>query len=317
MRALAALVIILFLAGVLASQMLFTIDMTQQAVVTEFGKPVGEGGITEPGLHWKKPFIQKVTYFDKRLLAWDGYPTQIPTLDKKYIFVDTFARWRITEPLKFFQSVRDVDTAQARLDDIIDSAVRNQITQYNLIETVRSTNRTMFIELMEGAAGEQPAATEQVNTGREKITRMVLDEASKLLPQYGIELVDVRIKRILYEEAVLKKVYDRMIAERKRMAEQNRSEGEAERAEILGKKERELKTISSEAYRQSQEIKGKADAESTRIYAEAYSKDPEFYSFLNTLEAYKDSLGGNTTVVLSTDSDFLRYLKDISPEGKR
>jgi membrane protease subunit HflC len=315
MRALAALVVILFLAGILASQMLYTVDMTQQAVVTEFGKPVGS--ITEPGLHWKKPLIQRVTYFDKRLLSWDGDPNQIPTLDKKYIFVDTFARWRITEPLKFFQSVRDIDTAQGRLDDIIDSAVRNQITQYNLIETVKSTNRTMFIELMEGAVGEQPATTETINTGREKITRLILDEASALLPQYGIELVDVRIKQILYEDAVLPKVYERMIAERKRMAEQNRSEGEAERAEILGRKERELKTISSEAYRQSQEIKGKADAESTRIYAEAYNKDPEFFSFLNTLEAYAESLRGKTTVVLSTDSDFFRYLKDISPEGKQ
>jgi membrane protease subunit HflC len=315
MRALAALVVILFLAGILASQMLYTVDMTQQAVVTEFGKPVGS--ITEPGLHCKKPFIQKVTYFDKWLLAWDGDPNQIPTLDKKYIFVDTFARWKITEPLKFFQSVRDVDTAQGRLDDIIDSAVRNQITQYNLIEAVRSTNRTMFIELMEGAVGEQPATTETIQTGREKITEFIQDEASALLPQYGIELVDVRIKRILYEDAVLKKVYDRMIAERKRMAEQNRSEGEAEKAEILGKKERELKTISSEAYRESQEIKGKADAEATRVYAEAYNKDPEFYSFLNTLEAYTESLREKTTVVLSTDSDFFKYLKDISAEEKK
>jgi len=315
MRALAALVVILFLAGILASQMLYTVDMTQQAVVTEFGKPVGS--ITEPGLHYKKPFIQKVTYFDKWLLAWDGDPNQIPTLDKKYIFVDTFARWKITEPLKFFQSVRDVDTAQGRLDDIIDSAVRNQITQYNLIEAVRSTNRTMFIELMEGAAGEQAAATDTIKTGREKITELIQDEASALLPQYGIELVDVRIKRILYEEDVLKKVYDRMIAERKRMAEQHRSEGEAEKAEILGKKERELKTISSEAYRESQEIKGKADAEATRVYAEAYNKDPEFYSFLNTLEAYTESLREKTTVVLSTDSDFFKYLKDISAEEKK
>jgi membrane protease subunit HflC len=315
MRALAALVVILFLAGILASQMLYTVDMTQQAVVTEFGKPVGS--ITEPGLHCKKPFIQKVTYFDKWLLAWDGDPNQIPTLDKKYIFVDTFARWKITEPLKFFQSVRDVDTAQGRLDDIIDSAVRNQITQYNLIEAVRSTNRTMFIELMEGAAGEQAAATDTIKTGREKITELIQDEASALLPQYGIELVDVRIKRILYEEDVLKKVYDRMIAERKRMAEQHRSEGEAEKAEILGKKERELKTISSEAYRESQEIKGKADAEATRVYAEAYNKDPEFYSFLNTLEAYTESLREKTTVVLSTDSDFFKYLKDISAEEKK
>jgi len=315
MRALIALVTILFLAGILASQVLYTVDMTQQAVVTQFGKPVGS--IKEPGLHWKKPFIQRVTYFDKRLLAWDGAPTQIPTLDKKYIFVDTFARWRISEPLKFFQSVEHEINAQTRLDDIIDSAVRNQITQYNLIEAVRTTNRTMFTELMEGAAGEQTTTAEAIKTGREKITKFIKDEAGSLLPEYGIELVDVRIKRILYEDAVLKKVYDRMIAERKRMAEKHRSEGESERAEILGRKERELKTISSEAYRESEEIKGKADAEATRIYAEAYNKDPEFYSFLNTLEAYTESLRENTIVVLSTDSDFFRYLKDISPKGKK
>ena len=235
----------------------------------------------------------------------------------KYIFVDTFARWRITEPLKFFQSVKDERTAQARLDDIIDGAVRNQITRYNLLDAVRSSNRPMFIELMEERIQKETPETETVDTGREQITKEVLSEARDLLPQLGIELVDVRIKRIIYEDSVLSKVYERMIAERKRMAEKNRSEGEAEKAEILGKKERELKTILSGAYRQSQEIKGKADAEAIKIYAEAYSKDPEFYSFLNTLEAYKDSLGGNTTVVLSTDSDFFRYLQDISPENAK
>jgi membrane protease subunit HflC len=308
-----AVLLILAAAAVLATLMLYTVDMTQQAVITQFGEPVGE--IKEAGLHLRKPIIQKVNYFEKRLLEWDGDPTQIPTLDKKYILVDTFARWRITEPLRFFQSVKNERTAQARLDDIIDGAVRNQITRYNLIEAVRSTNRPMFIELMEEGMQEETPETETIDTGREQITKEVLKEARELLPQLGIELVDVRIKRIIYEDTVLSKVYERMIAERKRMAEKNRSEGEAEKAEILGKKERELKTILSGAYRESQEIKGKADAEATKIYAEAYNKDPEFYSFLNTLEAYRDSLSGNTTVVLGTDSDFFRYLKDISPEG--
>ena len=312
MRVLAVFIVILAVAGILASQMLYTVDMRQQAVITEFGKPVVPP-ITEPGLHVKKPFIHKVNYFDKRLLEWDGYPTQIPTVDKKYIFVDTFARWKITDPLKFFRSVKNERTAQARLDDIIDGAVRNQITKYNLLEAVRSSNRPMFIELMEEDVGAGSPETETVSVGREKITQEILIEASKVLPQYGVTLVDVRIKRIIYEESVLSKVYERMIAERKRMAEKNRSEGQAQRAEILGKKERELKTILSEAYRQSQEIKGKADAESTKIYAEAYTKDAEFYSFLNTLEAYKKALGAGTTVVLTTDSDFFRYLKDISP----
>ncbi|MCK5558054.1 MAG: protease modulator HflC, partial [Candidatus Hydrogenedentes bacterium] len=230
MRVLAVFIVILAVAGILASQMLYTVDMRQQAVITEFGKPVRE--VTEPGLHAKKPFIHLVNYFDKRLLEWDGYPTQIPTLDKKYIFVDTFARWKITDPLKFFRSVKNERTAQARLDDIIDGAVRNQITKYNLLEAVRSSNRPMFIELMEERIQEETPETETVDTGREQITIEVLKEARDLLPQLGIELVDVRIKRIIYEDTVLSKVYERMIAERKRMAEKNRSEGEAEKAEI-------------------------------------------------------------------------------------
>ena len=308
-----AVLLVIVAAAVLAKLMLYTVDMTKQAVITQFGEPVGE--IKEAGLYLKKPIIQKVNYFEKRLLEWDGDPTQIPTLDKKYIRVDTFARWRITDPQKFFESVKNETTAQARLDDIIDGAVRNQITQYNLLDAVRSSNRPMFIELMEETAQKETPETETIDVGREQITREILKEARELLPELGIELVDVRIKRIDYEKTVLSKVYERMIAERKRMAEKNRSEGEAEKAQILGRKERELKTILSEAYRESQEIKGKADAEATKVYAEAYNKDPEFYSFLNTLEAYTDSLKGNTTVVLSTDSDFFRYLKDISPQG--
>jgi membrane protease subunit HflC len=312
MKGLVALLVVLAVAGILASQMLYTVDMTQQAVITQFGKPVGP--VTQPGLHTKKPFIQKVNYFDKWLLEWDGYPTQIPTLDKKYIFVDTYARWRIKDPLKFFQSVKDETTAQARLDDIIDGAVRNQITKYNLIEAVRSSSRPMFTELMEEGSSAGSPEAEAISIGREKITGEIRTEAAKVLPQFGIELVDVRIKRIIYENTVLSKVYDRMIAERKRMAEKNRSEGQAQKAEILGRKERELKKVLSEAYRQSQEIKGRADAESTKIYADAYSKDPEFYSFLNTLDAYKKTLSTGTTVVLTTDSDFFRYIKNISPE---
>ncbi len=315
MKGLIALAVVLAVAGILASQMLYTVDMRQQAVITQFGKPVGS--VTQPGLHTKKPFIQKVNYFDKWLLEWDGYPTQIPTLDKKYIFVDTYARWRIKDPLTFFQSVKDETTAHARLDDIIDGAVRNQITKYNLIEAVRSSSRPMFTELMEEGSEAEATETETVSVGREKITGEIRTEAAKVLPQYGIELVDVKIKRIIYENTVLSKVYERMIAERKRMAEKNRSEGQAQKAEILGRKERELKKVLSEAYEKAQEIMGAADAESTRVYADAYSKDPEFYSFLNTLETYKKTLGSGTTVVLTTDSDFFRYIKDISPKESK
>jgi membrane protease subunit HflC len=316
MKGLVALAVVLVIAGLVAGQMLYTVDMTQQAVITEFGKPIGP--VAEPGLHVKKPFIQVAHYFDKRLLEWDGKPTQIPTLDKKYISVDTFARWRIKEPLKFLQSVTNENTAHARLDNIIDGAVRNQITKYNLIDAVRSSDRAMFTELMEEeGSGAEAREAETVSVGRGEITRQIREEVSKLLPQYGIELVDVRIKEIIYEDTVLSKVYERMIAERKRMAEKNRSEGQAEKADILGRKEHELKRILSEAYKQAQDIMGAADAESTRVYADAYSKDPEFYSFLNTLETYKKTLGGGTTVVLTTDSDFFRYIKDISPEESK
>jgi membrane protease subunit HflC len=302
-----AIVIILGLL-ILASG-LYTVKMTEQVVITRFGKPVGDP-VTEPGLHWKRPFVEKANRFENRILEWDGDPNQIPTKDKKYIWVNTYARWRIVDPLKFFQSVRNETGAQARLDDIIDAATRDSITSYVLLEVVRNSNREMTMAEEELSLAED--VTVPIELGREKITRQILARASEKVPQYGIELVDVRIKHVNYVEEVRKKVYERMISERTRIAEKYRSEGQGKKAEIEGQMEKELQKITSEAYRKAQEIKGRADAEATRIYAEAYNKDPDFYSFLNTLETYKKTLDEGSWLLLTTDSDYLKYLKNVA-----
>jgi len=296
----------------------YVVDETQQVIITQFGEPIGEA-VRGAGLHFKLPFVQRANYFEKRLLEWDGSPNQIPTKDKRYIWVDTTARWRIADPLKFFQSVGNETGAHARLDDIIDSATRDAITSHLLVEAVRNTN-----ELLESAAEELQAqkelgtkeALERIEVGREKLTRNILGQAQELVLQYGIELIDVRIKRIDYVKEVREKVYERMISERKRAAEQYRSEGQGKKAEIDGQMAKELKRITSEAYRAAQEIEGKADAEAIRIYAEAYSRDPEFYSFLKTLETYKQTIDRNSTIILSTDSAYFEYLKDLSAPGQ-
>ncbi len=288
----------------------YVVDETEQVVVTQFGKVVGKPK-TEPGLYFKIPFIQNATYFPKNLLEWDGDPGQIPTLDKTYIWVDAFARWRIVDPITFFQTVNNTISAQGRLDDIIDPAVRNLITENRLIETVRKTNRELdTYEIGLEDIKERPSY--KILTGREKITKQILEQAQPKLSKFGIELVDVKIKRINYVEQVRDSVYGRMIAERKQIAEKFRSEGKGEAQKILGEKERDLKRITSEAYKTAQEIKGKADAESTKLYAEAFSVDPEFYSFIKTLEIYDDALGKDSSVVLSTDSEFFKYLKGYS-----
>ncbi len=284
----------------------FIVSETQQVVITEFGKPIKE--INTPGLKVKKPFIQKVHYFEDRLLEWDGYPTQIPTKDKKYIWVDTFARWRIINPLTFLQSVQNETGAHARLDDIIDAAVRNQISRYILLEAVRNSNRPMATEIVGETEELGTVEIENISMGRDKITALILKEAQEITSQYGIVIDDVQIKKINYVESVRKKVYNRMIAERKRIAELYRSEGEATRMEILGKKELEVKRITSEAFKEAEGIKGEADAEAVAIYADAYQRDPEFYSFLNTMEAYPDAFDSNSWFVLTTDNDFFRYL---------
>jgi len=288
----------------------YVVDETEQVVVTQFGKVIGKPK-TEPGLYFKIPFIQNATYFPKNLLEWDGDPGQIPTLDKTYIWVDAFARWRIVDPITFFQTVNNTTSAQGRLDDIIDPAVRNLITENKLIETVRKTNRVLdTYEIGLEDIKERPSY--KIKTGREKITKQILEQAQPKLSKFGIELVDVKIKRINYVEQVRDSVYGRMIAERKQIAEKFRSEGKGEAQKILGEKERDLKRITSEAYRTAQEIKGKADAESTKLYAEAFGVDPEFYSFIKTLEIYDDALGKDSSVVLSTDSEFFKYLKGYS-----
>lgn len=290
----------------------YVVSETNQVIITQFGEPIG-GAVTSPGLHTKVPFIQKTHYFEKRWLEWDGDANQIPTKDKKYIWVDTYARWRISDPLVFFQRVRDERGAQSRLDDIIDGETRNAIAKFDLIEVVRSSNRE-FEVTEEAALLEASEAIGRIEVGRQRIAELILENASKITPQFGVELKDVRIKRINYVDEVQRKVFDRMIAERKRIASKYRSEGDGKSAEIRGQKEKELKRIQSEAYRQAQEIKGRADAEATRIYAQAYNLDPEFYQFMRTLEAYRQSLDSETWLVLSSDSEFLKFLR--SPEKR-
>jgi len=299
------LVMLFFMSGAL-----YIVDETQQVVITQFGKPVGDPAI-KAGLYFKLPFIQHANYFDKRLLQWDGNPNQIPTKDKRYIWVDTTARWKIKDPLKFMQSVTNETGAHARLDDIIDSATRDYITNHKLVEVVRDSNRIIESRVMsdQDEIKASDDALDAVVVGREEITRGILKQASEMAPQYGIGLVDVRIKRINYVQEVRDKVYERMISERKRAAERYRSEGQGKKAEISGQMGKELKKIRSEAYKTAEEIKGKADAEAISVYADAYNRDPEFYSFLKTLDTYKNTIDGDTTVILSSDSEYFEYFK--------
>jgi membrane protease subunit HflC len=291
----------------------YTVDETEQVVITRFSK-VSRVALT-PGLHFKLPFIEKAITYPKNLQAWNGDPGQIPTKDKTYIWVDPFARWKIVNPVRFFETIGvDARMATNRLNEIIDPAVRNLITSNPLIEAVRNTNREMDVfEIgMENLEKDKQSTTSAISVGRNKIDAMILEQARGKLEGFGIELVDVKIKRIDYVEEVRQSVYGRMIAERKQIAEKFRSEGLGEAQKIRGDKERDLKQIESEAYRKAQEIKGKADAEATRLYAEAFGADPEFYSFTRTLEIYGESLDKESSLVLSTDSDIFRFLKEYS-----
>lgn len=306
----AGIIVVALVGLTVLGNSLYVVDMTEQVVVTQFGRPIGDP-ITEPGLKAKAPFIQKANVFEKRVLEWDGNPSQIPTKDKKYIWVDTFARWRIADPLKFMQSVANEVGAQARLDDVIDAVTRDLITGNNLIEVVRNTNREMAVS-EDLDLESQAAAAEEIEVGRSRITRSILEKAREQMPRYGIELLDVRIKRINYVEEVRQKVYERMISERKRIAERYRSEGKGESAEIRGEKEKELQRITSEAYRVAEEIRGNADAEAARIYADAFGRDPEFYTFLRTLESYGETIGEESAVILTTDSEYFKLLKSMS-----
>jgi membrane protease subunit HflC len=306
--AIAAVIVVVLYSG------LYTLEEGMQAVVVQFGRPVGEP-VTEAGLHMKLPFVQEVRRFEKRLLVWDGDPNQVPTKGREFIWVDTTARWRIADAKKFLENVASEEGAQSRLNDILDSVVRDQVSSSELVELVRSASWEVPADeaLKEVPKEREEELKREIARGREEITRTILTEAQKIIPQYGIELVDVRIKRLDYVESVREKVYERMISERKRIAAQFRSEGEGRSAEILGTMEKELRLIRSTAYRRVQEVQGQADAEATGIYGFAYNKDPEFYAFLRTLESYKDRANPNSVLILTTDSDFYRYIKNANP----
>ena len=286
---------------------IYTVSETEQVILTQFGRPLG-GVLKEPGLHVKVPFVQTVHRFDKRWLEFDGDANEIPTKDKKYIWVDTYARWRIADPLRFFQAVRDERGGQSRLDDIVDGETRNAVASFDLIEVVRSTNRPFQVtEELEGIGSAEAMA--QVVMGRSKIAQIILEKAARITPEFGIELVDVRFKRINYVDTVQQKVFERMVSERKRIAERSRSEGQGRAAEIRGQKERDMLSASSVGYKSAQEIKGAADAKATAVYASAYNRDPDLYQFLKSMETLNASLDEKTWLILSTDSELLRYLK--------
>jgi modulator of FtsH protease HflC len=313
MKIKSSLIIVLLILGVVVYDAIFIVSETDQVVITQFGRIIGEA-IKEPGLNLKIPFIQKAHFFNKNILDWDGDPGQIPTLDKTFIWVDAFARWKIVDALKFFQTVNNRFNAMSRLNDIIDPAVRNSITSHRLIDAVRKSNRELDTA-EEGLEDQEkkPQILYAITVGREKITQGIMEEAQPKLNQFGIELVDVKIKSINYVEEVRKSVYDRMIAERKQIAEKFRSEGRGEAQKVLGQKDRDLQRITSEAYRVAEEIKGKADSEATQIYAAAYGLDPNLYTFLETLEVYASSLNKSSSAVLSTSSDLLKYFKTAKP----
>ena len=306
--------VVLFVAGIVLMNSLYTVSEIEQVIITQFGKPVGEP-VTKAGLHVKTPFIQDVNVLDKRILEWDGNPSDMPTKDKLYISVDLFARWRITDPLQYFLRLRDERSAQSRLDDILGSETRNAVAKHELIEIIRTTKDRVPLR-DESLLDENSAigALVPIHKGREKVESEIFSEAAPKVAVFGIELLDIRFKRINYNASVRPKIYDRMISERRQIAERFRSEGNGEAARITGNRERELNKIQSEAYRKVEEIRGEADATATAIYAKAYNQSKaavEFYTFTKTLETYKSTIDKDTTLVLSTDSDLFRFLKDV------
>jgi membrane protease subunit HflC len=284
----------------------YVVGETDQVIITQFGEPVGNP-VNAPGLHFKVPFVQDANYFDRRFLEWDGNPNQIPTRDKRFIWVDSYARWRISDPLLFFQRLRDERGAQSRLDDILDGETRNAIARNDLVEVVRNTNRDPGDVPVESE--EEISVLEDIQSGRSAITRAILATTSPRVAEFGIELLDFRFKRINYVEQVQNDVFARMIAERKRIAERYRSEGAGEAARISGERERELQRIQSEAYRTAQEARGKADAEATRIYADAHNRDASFYAFTKSLETYEKAVDPKTILILTTEGELLRYFE--------
>ena len=301
--------IILVFLFIIISNSLFIIREGEQAIVTQFGKPVGNA-ITQAGLHFKLPLVQTVSKFDKKILQWDGAANEIHTKDNKYIFIDTFARWRISDALQFFKSAKNEMLAQSRLDDVIDGAVRDEISNRYMSEIIRSSDRDM--ETYESEIGNNNVDEDILRTGaRSKIIESILVNVSDKLSELklGIEVVDVQIKRVAYNLQVQEKLFNRMISEQNMIAEKYRAQGQGSKQEILGKQIQKEKEIVSSAYLKSQEIKGKADADATKIYAEAYSKDKDFYEFFKTLETYRNTLDPSTLFILSTDNKYLKYLE--------
>ncbi len=308
------IVVVLVGGGIAAYGSLYRLDEVEQAVIVQFGRPVGEP-VTDAGLHFKLPFVQEVRRFDQRLISWDGDPNQVPTRGREFISVDTTARWRIKDPLAFLKSVRDTSGAQSRLDDIIDSVVRDKLSSTDLVEIVRSAEWDVS-KAGEVDARDDASLQRKIQVGREGLTRSILEEASKGVSQYGIELVDVRIKRLNYIPSVQRQVFNRMISERQRIAEQFRSEGEGEAARIRGETQEMLARIRSEAEREAQVLRGEADAEATKIYNDAFGADPEFFAFYRTLQSFKRTLGKDTVLLLSSESDYLGFLESLAPYGK-
>ncbi|HCX72219.1 MAG TPA: protease modulator HflC [Candidatus Cloacimonas sp.] len=304
------LIIVIVLALIIIFNAFYIIGETEQVIITQFGEPLGDG-IKEAGLKVKIPFIQIVHSFEKRTLEWDGTPQQIPTSDKRYIWLDTFARWRIENPLKFYESTRTETAAHSRLDDIISGTTRDVISSTKLIDIVRDSNREMKFTLEYEASTLEELKREIIKVGRSNVADSIFAISAPQVKKYGIELVDVQIKRLNYVNDVREKVYDRMISERQKIAAKYRSEGEGQAAEILGKMRRELDQIESEAYRTAQEIKGKADARAIQVYADAYNNDPDFYEFQKTLETYKQTIDKKNTLIMGTDSEYYKFLKRI------
>ena len=308
------LIVILTIATFVTLGGVYTVSETEQVIITQFGKPVGDPGKTA-GLHFKVPFIQEVTRIEKRILEWDGRPSEMPTKDKTYIVVDTFGRWRINDAKQYFLRLRDERSAQSRLDDILGSEIRNAIAKHELIEVIRTTkDREPARDAALLDAPGNIGILYPITKGRAKIEKEIFEKAASKLTDFGIELLDMRFKRINYNQSVRERIYERMISERQQIAERFRSEGAGEAAKILGKKERDLLKIESEAYKRVQEIRGVADANATQIYAEAYNQNAEsvsFYGFIKTMETYEEMLDQNSTLILTTGSDIFKYLKKV------
>jgi len=313
-----AIAAVLGIGAYLLINSVYTVSEVEQVIITQFGKPVGDP-VTSAGLKLKVPFIQDVNPIDKRILEWDGNPSDMPTKDKLYISVDLFARWRITDPLQYFLRLRDERSAQSRLDDILGSETRNAVAKHELIEIIRTTkDRVPLRDALLADVERDVGSLVPIQKGRKLVEQEIFAAAAEKVRVFGIELLDIRFKRINYNESVRPKIYDRMISERRQIAERFLSEGNGEAARIRGNRVRDLNKIQSEAYRQVEEIRGLADAKATEIYAKAYNQSPEaveFYEFTRTMQAYKSIIEENTTLVLSTDSDLFKFLKGMSPDG--